>query len=184
MSNRTKISFSSKEVKAILEGKISDEDIVDIVKNRLVSKEILLEKTSIFTKERKEKLSKQRRGLNRERELSQVAEDFKSNLIINQTPAEKTFKAILKSLNIEYEFQKIIYTSTRFYIVDFYIPKIKSVFEIDGEYHNEVEQRKYDLLRTTNLKSLNIEEVYRFSNEDVLKNHLYIEDRIKSLKIQ
>ena len=52
------------------------------------------------------------------------------------------------------------------YIADFYCHKLKLIIEVDGDYHNTSEQKDYDILRTNDFNSLNIE-VLRFKNSEV-----------------
>ena len=98
--------------------------------------------------------------------LQEKAEEFRADLIKKQTPSEAKFKIILKELNIKYEFQKIFYTETTFYIADFYIPEHNIVIEVDGGYHSTLEQKKKDNKRTAKLIE-DIEGVYRIKNEVV-----------------
>jgi very-short-patch-repair endonuclease len=185
---KVKITFEDSYVDKILDGSITDEVIVNKVRKLLEEKvehlrrlKYVQNRKKVFKKEEYDRLSNKRRSSNREKELYQVAEEFRSDLIKNQTPAEKKFKALLKSLKIEYEFQKIIYTTTKFYIVDFYIPSSKIVFEIDGEYHDTKEQKSRDKERTEILKSNKIVELYRFTNKDVLDNIKYVTTRINKI---
>jgi leucyl-tRNA synthetase len=64
------------------------------------------------------------------------------------------------------------------YIVDFALLEIKLVIEIDGEYHNEEEQKIYDKARTEYLKEFNLD-LIRFRNEEVLE---HTDDVIKKIK--
>ena len=52
------------------------------------------------------------------------------------------------------------------YIVDFYCHKAKLVIELDGGYHENLEQESYDNQRTTDLEDLGLI-VLRFANEKV-----------------
>jgi very-short-patch-repair endonuclease len=69
------------------------------------------------------------------------------------TPAEKRFREILKSNFIEHSFQRVVFTATRFYILDFVV-RIKplTIIEIDGSVHEgrewEDRQREIDVLKT------------------------------------
>lgn len=71
----------------------------------------------------------------------------------------------LCSLPVRVKRQKVIGR----YIVDFYIPKTKTVIEIDGIQHTAPEARKADEERDLYLQSLGIT-VLRYSNESVKKN--------------
>ncbi len=55
------------------------------------------------------------------------------------------------------------------YIVDFALLEVKLAVEVDGEYHNEEEQRIYDEARAKFLKQYEID-VIRFSNEEVIND--------------
>ncbi|MBE9489397.1 MAG: endonuclease domain-containing protein [Bacteroidetes bacterium] len=55
------------------------------------------------------------------------------------------------------------------YILDFYCHKKRLSIEIDGGYHNCIEQKQKDKERTNYLNSVDITEI-RFTNHEVLKN--------------
>ncbi len=55
------------------------------------------------------------------------------------------------------------------FVIDFYCPKLKLAVEIDGDVHNQTEQRIYDAKREEYLKSFNITFV-RLTNEELLGN--------------
>ena len=63
------------------------------------------------------------------------------------------------------------------YIVDFLLPDINLVIEIDGAYHAERQQEEYDELREQDLNNLNYN-VIRFSNEEVLHDIDNVIDKI------
>jgi very-short-patch-repair endonuclease len=98
--------------------------------------------------------------------LGGKAKKFRADLVKNQTPSETKMKAILKFMGIKYEFQKIFYTETTFYIVDFYLPDRNIVIELDGGYHNTKEQKAKDKKRSKALMG-EIDGVYRLKNEAV-----------------
>ena len=52
------------------------------------------------------------------------------------------------------------------YIADFYCHELKLIIEIDGDYHNKSEVKKYDILRT---KDLNFQDlnILRFTNNEI-----------------
>ena len=52
------------------------------------------------------------------------------------------------------------------YIADFYCHKFKLIIEIDGDYHNQEEQKQKDKVRTEVLR-LNDLKIIRFKNEEV-----------------
>ena len=55
------------------------------------------------------------------------------------------------------------------YITDFYCPEKKLIIEIDGKVHDKKEQKKWDLDRENNLKTLNYN-IIRFKNSEVMNN--------------
>lgn len=89
--------------------------------------------------------------------------DRSKELIKNQTISEiKIYKEYLSKLNFKIRKQKIIDN----FIVDFYIPKLKLIIEIDGEIHNK--QKEYDKERTILLNKYNIK-LIRIKNKDILE---------------
>lgn len=89
-------------------------------------------------------------------------------LIQTATKAEKKFIGILKSNNIRYDFQKIFYYEDSYYIVDFFIPELRLVVEIDGRYHDSSKQQRDDQLRTRKLIALcDVRNVIRFTNDEL-----------------
>ena len=65
------------------------------------------------------------------------------------------------------------------YIVDFFIPALDLVLEVDGPNHQTPEQRNYDAIRTGFLATRNIK-VVRFTNDET-KNEIECIERIKQL---
>ena len=55
------------------------------------------------------------------------------------------------------------------FIADFYCHECRLIVELDGEYHNAIEQRQYDEGRTFELNELKIK-VIRFTNREVLED--------------
>lgn len=111
------------------------------------------------------------------------AEEFRADLVKRQTNAEKRMKAVLKSLDIKYEFQHIFYTAESFYIVDFYLKDFNAVIEVDGGYHNTEDQKKLDKRRDTILSKLGFK-TYRISNyitEDAVLARKEIQKVLKKL---
>ena len=53
------------------------------------------------------------------------------------------------------------------HLIRFYCPEEKLIIELDGEHHNEDDQKEYDEKRTRYLESLKLR-VIRFRNTDVL----------------
>lgn len=110
----------------------------------------------------------------------EVAEEYRNNLINNQTEAEKRVKVYLNINNIKFVFQKIFFYKnkdnfTKFFITDFYLPEYNIVVEIDGGYHTISEQKKDDRDRTKILKEFGrIKKVIRFTNEDTEHTEYFI----------
>jgi very-short-patch-repair endonuclease len=95
------------------------------------------------------------------------------------TPAEKAFQIILfqvrkyliKSNKIDlgkiYPQFVILSNSTKHaYILDFYVPRLRAAFEIDGGYHDK--RKDYDKRREEYCRSKGIKTI-RYRNEEVLK---------------
>jgi len=119
------------------------------------------------------------------KQLRELAFKFRNELLDLETPAEVIFKSLLVKLNIKYEFQKILYAGKSFYIVDFYLPKISTVIEIDGKHHLEVDKLELDEDRTLNLKRVGVHNVYRFNNDEVFNANrciIKIKDILKNEK--
>lgn len=55
------------------------------------------------------------------------------------------------------------------YIADFWIPKWKTVIEVNGPYHQSKDAQAYDAFRTSVMNSIGIK-VTRFTNRDVIKS--------------
>lgn len=105
--------------------------------------------------------------------MNNIANEFRKKLYDNMTPAELKFRHIAKLKGIDLKCQykidiKYKKEIKRFYIVDFCDTANKIIFEVDGGYHNTVEQRKKDYFRTKDLRTLGYR-VYRITNEQVYK---------------
>lgn len=104
------------------------------------------------------------------------ANTYAKELRENATEAELRFMEIAKRKGLKLNFQvpiriKNAYNQKTgkkgiFYIVDFLDKKKKIVIEIDGNYHNNWEQKEKDAIRTKHLESLGYK-VYRITNGDV-----------------
>ena len=105
-----------------------------------------------------------------DKNLDKALRHFKANLDGEMTPAEQQFKVylieVLKGTDHKYESQAIFINkkTRKGYIVDFYLPTIKTVFEIDGAYHNTEGQRQYDKVKDEYLQSIDLT-VIRVSND-------------------
>lgn len=99
--------------------------------------------------------------LNYNLELKKAARDNRKN----PTKAEnKIWIEVLNNKRTGYKFsrQKPIDN----FILDFYCSKILLAIEIDGDIHNEKQQKIYDDIRTDKLDILGIK-VLKYSNEEV-----------------
>ena len=99
----------------------------------------------------------------------------------NPTEAETILWNLLKGNNLGLHFrrQHIILD----YIVDFICLEKGLVIELDGGYHNDPDQAKYDKQRTDHLKQLGYTEL-RFANEELLTNPDAVIARIKCVASQ
>lgn len=84
-------------------------------------------------------------------------------LRIKQTPAEKF---LWKNLLKDFEFHTYRQRPLGNYIVDFFVPKLNLVIEIDGGYHLEKEQQQKDYDRDRSLELIGYK-VLRIKNEEV-----------------
>ena len=120
--------------------------------------------------------------LNR-RDLSRMLRN-KNGLIRHATSAELKFASYLKELNIKYRFQKALGTNhfQAFRIVDFYIPKALIIFEIDGDYHNNISQEIRDFKRENEILSRRQKLIFvRFSNNEVFNQSAKVKQIIKEV---
>ena len=108
-----------------------------------------------------------------------IAERYRSDSLNNPTIYEVFCNNVLKGLRCKVVQQKIFYYTVgkstkpnRFFIVDFYIPKYKTVLEVDGKPHYTKEGIKNDTERTEMLKMLGVEKVVRIKNSDCNLNNV------------
>lgn len=101
--------------------------------------------------------------------------------ILRQKPteAELKFKNILRSLDIYYHYQCIFTFGKYSCIVDFFIPKLGLVIEIDGGYHSSPRQIEKDASRLINLSEHGLK-LLRFTNEEVISDEEYIFYKLKA----
>ncbi len=101
----------------------------------------------------------------------------------NPTDAESLFRKYLDEFKIPYYFQKGMITSKkrgRVRILDFYISRVKIVFEIDGAYHDNLNQQIKDFEREQEVQRKRRGVLFvRFKNEDVIKNPDQVKHMIK-----
>lgn len=105
----------------------------------------------------------------------EIAEEFAEARKKAPTRAERSFRALLRSVGVKFIPEKVIYNKKSFYIIDFYIPDRRLCIELDGGYHNEPEQKEKDVKRDKYLKGL-CYNVWRMTNEeasDLTRDDLY-----------
>jgi very-short-patch-repair endonuclease len=64
------------------------------------------------------------------------------------------------------------------FILDFYCNDARLVIELDGEYHNEEDQKEYDEGRTHELMEMGLE-IIRFTNDEVESDIVHVLEKIK-----
>ena len=102
----------------------------------------------------------------------------------NPTFAEKVMWMYLrKKQMLGYSFRR--QHPIDYYIIDFYCPKLKLAIEVDGETHNNLEQKEYDKKREEYIKKFGIKFI-RITDDELLGNpnkaFKKLEDAIKLIK--
>jgi len=96
------------------------------------------------------------------------------------TKAELEFGFLLCRFSKPFIFQKGFFN--KFHrIADFYLPKYKIIFEIDGGYHKDIQKK--DKLKDISIQKLYGIKTYRFLNEEVLENPEYVISKLTILII-
>jgi len=112
---------------------------------------------------------------------------FSSDLKKRTTLAEETMKRLLMNLHLKFVFQKpffvpfkrqLSYGLRKFYIVDFDIPQLSLVVEVDGKQHSEPKAQDYDSIRDAWLRRDCYREVRRFTNDQVLNNPDWVQEEL------
>jgi len=87
----------------------------------------------------------------------------------NPTNAERHVMGLLAQLKEHYIFEKGIFTETKFFIADFYLPAPRRIIlEIDGPIHEH--KLGYDFVRDNYImRTRRIRAIIRVSNDDALK---------------
>lgn len=112
--------------------------------------------------------------------LKKVANKYRTQLITKQTKPESIFQKILDKLGIKYIFQFVIFPSKNFFILDFFVPDSKVVFEIDGKQHYTKKGKEKDKIRTDKLNEIGLQ-VERFKNRDLYHSPKKQEKRIRKI---
>ena len=95
-----------------------------------------------------------------------------------QTEAEKVLWKELRNSNLGFKIRRQHYIGN--FIVDFVSLDKKLVIEIDGGYHNDIEQKERDEERTLILEQKHYFKVIRFTNQEVEKDLSTVLSKIKS----
>lgn len=97
-----------------------------------------------------------------------VLKDKRRALRKNQTPAEAQLWKYLRVRQLQgRKFRR--QHSIMYFIVDFYCPQEQLIIELDGEYHNDILQKAYDVKRTCLLQKHGFK-VIRIKNQDVFNS--------------
>lgn len=99
----------------------------------------------------------------------------RADLMSKSSDAEKIAHKILLSLGYKVIRQFPINTGRRIYFADLYIPALKLILEVDGNYHLEDNQKRLDRNRSSNLRRKGLR-IYRILNRDA-----YIPDKLIKL---
>ena len=98
----------------------------------------------------------------------------------NETKAEKLLWEKLRNNQLEgLKFRR--QHPVNIYIADFYCHKFKLIIELDGDYHNQEEQKQKDEVRTEVLR-LNGLKIIRFKNEEVEQDINQVLTTIKKIE--
>lgn len=98
-------------------------------------------------------------------EWSNITQDY---LINNQTRSERLlYKALYNEFNDRVTFQHPFLINGKLYYADISIPSLKVIIEVDGGYHNTIEQKEKDKRRDEAFLSIGYVTL-RYNNEDVL----------------
>lgn len=93
--------------------------------------------------------------------------ELSKNQIRNKNPTESLLRYAMQKAKINYEYQKPYYNIDRYVCVDFYLPDLNIVVELDGFSHKGRED--YDIERTMYLKRRhNVKRVVRFTNHEAM----------------
>lgn len=108
-----------------------------------------------------------------ENTVRQSAEYHRKKLIKERTEEENLYGKYLYKNKFKFKFQHIIYTTDPehpYYIVDFYLPVLNLIVEIDGGYHNNPDQIQKDKHRSFVLRMMGYH-LIRITNDEVNKKY-------------
>ncbi len=109
-------------------------------------------------------------------EAEPIIFEYAKKLRNNPTKAEQYLWNYLNKNQLGIKFRRQHPISK--YITDFYCHKLRLVIEIDGDYHTDAEQMKYDRFRSNELEEFEIK-VIRFSNKQVLNDVEFVLEQLK-----
>lgn len=94
---------------------------------------------------------------------------------------ERLLKSILSELAIDFRFNHPVrIPKWHPIIVDFYLPKEKIVFEMDGDSHLTKEQIAYDIRRDLEMAKLGFK-TYRFKNKEIINNRWPVYQKVRQI---
>lgn len=127
--------------------------------------------TRYMSRERKSNTPSEGRSVARTRKRSNASHterwvrQRRADLMAKASDAEKSAYRLLRALGYEVIRQKPISTGRRIYFADLYVPALRAVVEIDGDYHYTKNQRRLDTNRSNGLWRMGYH-VLRLSNRD------------------
>jgi very-short-patch-repair endonuclease len=80
---------------------------------------------------------------------------------------DELYNSCLSVSGYNVERQHKVLVGGKVYILDFYIPECKAAIEVDGGYHKEEQQKKYDARRKRKIYRVHGIATYRISNDKV-----------------
>jgi len=104
--------------------------------------------------EKRRSTKKDRLRSKKHKTKTESASNRAKELRINATPHEVRVKNFLMERGIDFKFQKIVYTRSSYYIIDFYFHNHRLCLEIDGSSHHTDEGIIHDKLRDSTLKNM------------------------------
>ena len=114
------------------------------------------------------------------KEVRSSAESIANEMRTWPSPLEERMIAFLDRHYIQYEFQKIFYITaddgwiTRYYIADFYVPKVHLIIEVDGKFHDD--QKQHDKNRTKTIQEQYPDvEVVRYTWDDLSDDEIMMD---------
>lgn len=113
------------------------------------------------------------------KKLKEIVKAYSEKMLNNPTLSESQFQDLLIEYCVDYEPQKVIYTSKgKWYIADFLVGK--NIIEIDGNVHKRKDVNKKDEERTVNLNKDGFS-ITRITNDEI-KAYLKIRNILENLQ--